>query len=206
MSSSPHPLFPFSSPSPICFLPHPHSVDWGSAAGWRPPPGCWWCCSCLWGAGGKMHEGLSSAGDAGRGASSTGPGTDQLVAAAAGNGSTAPEKWASGTSLPPGETLITGKYRGTHTQCLVWKQTLLFGELVIYQVATFPDASRWTCEALLFSASCLKDKKAARGVHAGILGPSSSSSSLKDISSLSLLLPGWQQIAQTIACKGMYEH
>lgn len=198
MLSSPHPLFPFSSPSETCFLPHLHSVDWGSAAGWRPPPGCWWCSSCLWGAGGKMHEGLSSAGDAGRGASSTGPDTDQLVAAAAGNGSTAPEKWASGTSLPPGETLISRKHSGT--QCFVRKQTLLFGELIIYQVATFPDASRWTCEALLFSASCLKDKKAARGVHAGILGPSSSSSSL--ISSLSLLLPGWQQ---TQRCKGMYE-
>lgn len=71
-------------------------------------------------------------------------------------------------------------------------------------MTTFPGVSSWTCEALLFSASCLKDRKAARGVHAEMPGPARSSSlSLRDISSLSLLLPRQQQIPRTFEGKQM---
>lgn len=116
-------LIPPPAPSIISlrllpFLPHPRSADWVSVAGWWPPPGCWWCCSCPWGAGGMTLAGPSSGGGAGRGASSAGPGTGRPAAAAAGSGSTAPEKSASGTSPLTGETLSAGQNRSTRVQSL----------------------------------------------------------------------------------------
>lgn len=187
----------YISSFPASFLPllsHLRSVDWGSVAGWWPPLGCGWYCSCPWDAGGRKRAEPSSACDAEHGASLTGPDTGQPGAAAAGNGSTAPEKSASGTSQPSGETLATVWHRSTHD--LFPKQRFLLGELLIYSLdlmwaTTFPGVSSCTWEAFFFSASCLKDKKAARGVHAGMSGPAMSSSlSFRDISSLSLLLPG----------------
>lgn len=175
---------------PTTLLSHPRSWGWDSAADWWPPPGCLWCCSCLWCAGGRRPAESSSDGGAGRGASSAGPGTGRPAAAAAGSGSTAPESLASGTSLPPGETQPTVWWGNTSLKFinLVGAWGWIHVSLLHQVLDTFPVASSWTWEALLFSVSCLKDKKAARGVQAGMSGALSSSSSLS--SSLSLLLPG----------------
>lgn len=123
----------FSPASFLPLLPHLRSVDWGSVAGWWPPPGCGWYCSCPWGAGGRKHAEPSSACDAEPGASLTGPDTGRPGAAAAGNGSTAPEKSASGTSPPSGETLATVWHRSTHD--LFPNRRFLLGELLIYGLA-----------------------------------------------------------------------
>ncbi len=66
-----------------------------------------------------MLAGPSSGGDAGHGVSLAGLGTGRPAAAAAGSASTAPEKSASGTSPPPGETQPTGQYRSTHTHTIM---------------------------------------------------------------------------------------
>lgn len=171
----------FFSPPPLSY---PHLKGWGSAADWQPPPGCLWCCSCLWGAGDTRTVGPSSDVCAEHDASSAELGIDQLAAGAAGSGSTAPKNSASGTSRPPGETPSAMWSRG--------RQIKLNRNPESWDYRANTHFSTWTGGVLLFSASCLKDKKAARGVHAGLTKSSSSSSSLS--SSPSLLLPAQHQM------------
>ena len=91
-------------------------------------------------------------------------------------------------------------------QALLWWQNgricanqrvTVYSHIIQHRESTFPPVSCGTWEALLFSASCLKDRKADSGVLAMTPGSSSSpsSSSLSDRLSLSLLLPALKHIS-----------
>lgn len=158
--------------------PYCHYQVKESAVEQWPPPGCGWRCSCHEGAGGTSCAELSSFAGAAHGACAAACGTARPAVAAVAGASTAPGSSVDETSLLPEETQTPANRHMRNCSCDSHSQLILyffFAHSFCYssrygleiRLFTFSPVSVWTLETLLFSVSCLKDRKAAKGVLAG---------------------------------------